>query len=217
MQPQPRVSPIKITENPDAYDCLDVVLAKIYNQDSSACLAALKELDELIKDHEKVQLLGQRMDQLLTSCYMQYRHILNTKLKTDNSNSNNNPDNNNETMRLLQYLSMVLMSTYHHADLVKGATWAPLHDLLQMIIGVLLEPATGRLPQGEQLIRTLNVLVVKIIERSEHTQVNTVFPYKVCTVSAAYTGELGTGHFLRYKRKSGLSDYGLSGGHCNVI
>ena len=35
-----------------------------------------------------------------------------------------------------------------------------------------------------------------------------------CTVPAAYTGELGTGHFLRYKRKSGLSDYGLSGGHC---
>ena len=61
------------------------------------------------------------------------------------------------------------------------------------------------------------------------------------TVSAAYTGELGTGHFLRYKRKSaltgdfyfkirfwgfknlrykrksGLSDYGLSGGHCTVF
>ena len=58
------------------------------------------------------------------------------------------------------------------------------------------------------------------------------------TVSAAYTGELGTGHFLRYKRKSvltgdfyfkngfwgfknlrykrksGLSESGLSGGHC---
>ena len=25
------------------------------------------------------------------------------------------------------------------------------------------------------------------------------------TVSAAYTGELGNGHFLRYKRKSGLT------------
>ena len=60
------------------------------------------------------------------------------------------------------------------------------------------------------------------------------------TVSAAYTGELGTGHFLRYKRKSdfsgnfyfknrfwgfkklrykrksGLSGYGLSGGHCKL-
>ena len=56
---------------------------------------------------------------------------------------------------------------------------------------------------------------------------------KAITVSAAYTGELGTGHFLRYKRKSALTgDFyfkirfwgfknlrykrksGLSGGHC---
>ena len=63
----------------------------------------------------------------------------------------------------------------------------------------------------------------------------------IYTVSAVYTGELGTGHFLRYKRKSaltgdfyfkirfwgfknlrykrksGLFDYGLSGGHCTVL
>ena len=29
--------------------------------------------------------------------------------------------------------------------------------------------------------------------------------YLQCTVSAAYTEELGTGHFLRYKRKSALT------------
>ena len=64
--------------------------------------------------------------------------------------------------------------------------------------------------------------------------------FNLFTVTAAYTGELGTGHFLRYKRKSaltgdfyfkirfwgfknlrfkrksGLSDYGLSGGHCTI-
>ena len=64
---------------------------------------------------------------------------------------------------------------------------------------------------------------------------------KIFAVSAAYTGELGTGHFLQYKRKSGLtgdfyfkngfwgfknlhykrksglSDYGLSGGHCMYV
>ena len=58
---------------PEAYEALDVVLAQIMNQDSTTCIGALRQLDELIKDKEKVQLMSQRMDQLLSGCYMQYR------------------------------------------------------------------------------------------------------------------------------------------------
>ena len=58
---------------PEAYEALDVVLAQILNQDSTTCIGALRQLDELIKDKEKVQLMAQRMDQLLGGCYMQYR------------------------------------------------------------------------------------------------------------------------------------------------
>ena len=68
----------------------------------------------IIKDDEKVVLLGSRMDQLLTACYMQYRHVLNNKMRTDNAASNAK-----EVMRLFQYLTMVLMSTYHHSELTR--------------------------------------------------------------------------------------------------
>ena len=44
------------------------------------------QLDELIKDKDKVLLLGERMDPLLVSCYMQYRNVLYNKLRTDNAN-----------------------------------------------------------------------------------------------------------------------------------
>ena len=40
------------------------------------------------KDDDKVALLGSRMDQLLTACYMQYRHVLHNKMRTDNAASN---------------------------------------------------------------------------------------------------------------------------------
>ena len=64
-----------LTDMPEAYEALDVVLAQILNQDAGVCISALKQIDELIKDTEKVKLLGagQRMDQLLQACYMQYR------------------------------------------------------------------------------------------------------------------------------------------------
>ena len=62
---------------------------------AAQCISALAQLDELIKDKEKVGLLGERMDPLLTSCYIQFRHILNNKLKTDNANPK-------EVLRLFQ-------------------------------------------------------------------------------------------------------------------
>ena len=67
------------------------------------------------------------MDQLLTACYMQYRHVLNNKMRTDNCNAK-------EVMRLFQYLTMVLMSTYHHAELTRSASTSALHDLFHVII-----------------------------------------------------------------------------------
>ena len=73
------------------------------------------------------------MDQLLTACYMQYRHVLNNKMRTDNAASNAK-----EVTRLFQYLTMVLMSTYHHADLTKKASAEALHDLFQVIVQILL-------------------------------------------------------------------------------
>jgi len=54
----------RLTDMPEAYEALDVVLAQIFNQDPQTCISALSQLDELMKDSEKVELLGQRMDQV---------------------------------------------------------------------------------------------------------------------------------------------------------
>merc|ERR1719507_369479 len=157
-----------LSEMPEAYEALDVVLAQILNRDSTTCIGALRQLDELIKDKEKVQLMSQRMDQLLSGCYMQYRHVLKNKMKTDNCDPG-------EVMRVFQYLTMVLMSMYHNGDIPKTASPAAIHDLVHAIISVLLEPEVAGFPQGAQLIRALNVLTVKIVDRSDHTNITSAF------------------------------------------
>ena len=158
-----------ITENSNALEALDVILSQVFDKDASTCISALSQLDEFIKDEEKVVLLGigKRMDQLLTACYMQYRHVLNNKMRMDNAASNAK-----EVTRLFQYLTMVLMSTYHHADLTKKASAEALHDLFQIIVSILLEPKVEQLSDGAQLLRALNVLTVKIIDRSDHTNIS---------------------------------------------
>jgi cytoskeleton-associated protein 5 len=165
MMQQPRAN---LSEMPEAYEALDVVLAQILSQDSTTCIGALKQLEELIKDKDKVLLMSHRMDQLLSGCYMQYRHVLNNKMKTDNCDPS-------DVMRIFQYLTMVLMSMYHHAEITRTASTSAIHDLVHVIICVLLEPDVAGYPQGSQLIRALNVLTVKIVDRSDHTCITSAF------------------------------------------
>ena len=40
-----------------------------------------------------------------------------------------------------------------------------LHDLVNVIVLILLEPGVADLPEGGQLVRALNVLTVKIVDR----------------------------------------------------
>merc|ERR550532_3079938 len=155
----------RLLASQEAQQAVNAVIAQVYSNDTQVSLAALGQLDELMKDNEKVELLGPAIDHLFSMCCMQYRYVLQTKMKVDNANGK-------EVMRLLQYLTMVLMSLYGHRELVKRASSAVLHDLVNVIVLILLEPGVAELPEGSQLVRALNVLTVKIVDRSEHNAVS---------------------------------------------
>jgi len=155
----------RLIHNQEAHQAVNAVIAQIFSTDTNVSITALGQLDELMKDNEKVELLGPCIDHLFSMCCMQYRYVLQTKMKVDNANGK-------EVMRLLQYLTMVLMSMYGHRDLVKKATVQVLHDLVNVIVLILLEPSVPDLPEGGQLVRALNVLTVKIVDRSDHNAVS---------------------------------------------
>jgi hypothetical protein len=55
---------MNLIESPEAFEALDVVLAQIMSKDAAASTLALSQIDELIKDKEKVVLLAERIDQV---------------------------------------------------------------------------------------------------------------------------------------------------------
>ena len=87
----------------------------------------------------QVEWLGPAIDHLFSMCCMQYRYVLQTKMKVDNANGKEvgsttipikytfgeqSMQEIFQVMRLLQYLTMVLMSLYGHRELVKRASSA---------------------------------------------------------------------------------------------
>ena len=136
----------RLVGNQEAYQAVNATIAQIFTPDTGASISALGELDELMKDNEKVELLHNCIDHLLSMCCMQFRHVLDTKMKVDNVNGK-------EILRQLQYLTMVLMSLYGHRDIVKKASMQVLHDLINIIVLLLLEPSVPDMPDGAQLVR----------------------------------------------------------------
>lgn len=78
-------------------------------------------------------------------------------------------------MRIFKYVTMVLMSVYQQTELTCKASVSSLHDLVHIIISILLDDQVQKLPDSSQLIRALNILTVKIVERSDHTNIASAF------------------------------------------
>jgi len=150
--------------NPEAYQAVNGVIAQVFNTDTQTSITALSQLDELMKHSDKVELLAPCVDHLFSMCNMQYRYVLQSQMQVDNAQSD-------KVIKQLQYLTMVLMSLYGHRDIVKKASTQVLHDLIHVIVCLLLEPKVSSLPEGGQLVRALNVITVKIVDRSEHNAV----------------------------------------------
>merc|ERR1719320_689013 len=117
----------RLIHNQEDHQAVNAVIAQIFSTDTNVSISALGQLDELMKDNEKVELLGPCIDHLFSMCCMQYRYVLQTKMKVDNANGK-------EVMRLLQYLTMVLMSMYGHRDLVKKALEVLIENDVDLII-----------------------------------------------------------------------------------
>ena len=70
-------------------------------------------------------------------------------------------------MCCLQY--RYVLQTKMKMDLVKRASTAVLHDVVNVI---LLEPGVADLPEGGRLVRAVDVLIIKIVDRSGHNAVS---------------------------------------------
>ena len=62
--------------NQEAYQAINATIAQVFTTDTQTSISALAELDELMKDNEKVELLENCIDHLFSMCCLQFRHVL---------------------------------------------------------------------------------------------------------------------------------------------
>ena len=69
--------------NQEAYQAINATIAQVFTTDTQTSISALAELDELMKDNEKVELLENCIDHLFSMCCLQFRHVLQVTIYFD--------------------------------------------------------------------------------------------------------------------------------------
>lgn len=154
--PMTRVSPA------DASATIGVVIAQITSTDILTCIQALAQIDELLKDEERARLLGGHIDQLMLHISMQFRMTLSTHM-------NNDDVPKEEVVRLYRCLLGTLLALTQNPFLATKTSKDILKDLFNSLITILLDQRLSLLHDGPQVVRSVNVMIVKIMEKSDYT------------------------------------------------
>lgn len=145
----------------DAKSAVDLVISQIASSDINTSLQSLHQIDEVLKDAEKCEALHQHVDHLLIACTLQLR-VAYTKHMSENEMSR-------EVIRLYRCLLATLISLCKCSGLIREATRDVLKDLISILVTVLLDNRLNDVQDGQEIIRAVNVTVVRIVEQADVT------------------------------------------------
>ena len=74
-------------------------------------------------------------------------------------------------LRLINCLTDTMLAVFSSAPLARSVSRSSLKQLMQVLITVLSDDRLAALEDGPQILRAINILMVKVIEMSDQTYV----------------------------------------------
>ncbi|KAG1678360.1 Cytoskeleton-associated protein 5 [Nymphon striatum] len=148
----------------DATATMDFVISQIASNDIRKSICALAQIDELLHDAEKAESMVTCVDKLLLTASVQYRMVYNRYMSDPNTSKY-------EVIKVYRMLTTTLVSLFQNNILAKAATTDILRDLILNLLTVLLDGRLNSIDDGPLISKSINILMVKVVEKSDHTNV----------------------------------------------
>ncbi|ESO97492.1 hypothetical protein LOTGIDRAFT_228176 [Lottia gigantea] len=140
------------------------VISQITNKNINTCIQALAQIDEVLKDKERSEILIEHVDQLVLLLSMQFKMVYSTCMGDESTSKD-------DVIRLYRCLLCTLLATFQHEELAKKVSKDILKDTLNSLVTILLDSRLMDLDEGPQVVRTVNVTVIKIVENADYTNI----------------------------------------------
>lgn len=177
---------LRMAKSTDAATTISMVISQITSADITLCIQALAQIDEVLKEEGRAEVMGNHVDQLLLSMSMQMKMVYSTHM-----GSKSTPKDN--VIRLYRCLFGTLLALFQNPSLAAKASKDILKDLIHNLVTILLDNRLAELDEGPQVIRSVNVMVVKIVEKADHTAVMSAL---ITLLQDCVASEMCSGKFL---------------------
>ncbi|KAM6980607.1 cytoskeleton-associated protein 5-like [Aplochiton taeniatus] len=143
---------------------INQVISQVASGDTMTSMQAVTQLDEVLRQEDKAEVLVGHVDQLLRATSLQLRLALSTHL-TD-------PHLPREQLSGLYSCVMGLTMTLLGVErLAKEASTGVLKELVQVLLTMVLDPRIRDLQDGRQITTSVNVLLGRLFDKGNQTNI----------------------------------------------
>ncbi|XP_053175118.1 cytoskeleton-associated protein 5 isoform X3 [Scomber japonicus] len=143
---------------------INFVISQVASGDINTSIQALAQIDEVLRQEDKAEVMSGHIDQFLIATFMQLRLLYNTHMADDRLDKR-------DIFKLYSCIIGNMLSLFSMEPLAREASMGVLKDLMHGLITLLLDPRVEDIEEGQQLIRSVNLLVIKVMERSDQTNI----------------------------------------------
>ncbi|KAK5620752.1 Cytoskeleton associated protein 5 [Crenichthys baileyi] len=165
MIPEPKirsVSPHFDDLHSSTASTINFVISQVASGDIGTSIQALAQIDEVLRQEDKADVMSGHIDQLLIATIMQLRLINSTHLADDRVDKK-------DLIKLYSCIMGNMLSLFSMETLAKEASMGVLKDLMHSLITLMLDSRVEDVEDGTQVIRSVNLLVIRVLEHSDQT------------------------------------------------
>nr|XP_032630954.1 cytoskeleton-associated protein 5 [Chelonoidis abingdonii] len=165
--PEPKiraVSPHFDDMHSNTASTINFVISQVASGDINTSIQALAQIDEVLRQEDKAEAMSGHIDQFLIATFMQLRLIYNTHMADEKLDKD-------EIVKLYSCIIGNMISLFQMESLAREASTGVLKDLMHGLITLMLDSRVEDLEEGQQVIRSVNLLVVKVLEKSDQTNI----------------------------------------------
>lgn len=143
---------------------INFVISQVASGDINTSIQALAQIDEVLRQEDKAEVMSGHIDQFLIATFMQLRLIYSTHMADDRLDKK-------DLFKLYSCIIGNMLSLFSMESLAREASVGVLKDLMHGLVTLMLDGRVEDAEDGQQLIRSVNLLVIRVLENSDQTNV----------------------------------------------
>uniref|UniRef100_A0A3Q3VRP5 TOG domain-containing protein n=1 Tax=Mola mola TaxID=94237 RepID=A0A3Q3VRP5_MOLML len=141
---------------------INFVISQVASGDINTSIQALAQIDEVLRQEGKAEVMSGHIDQFLIATFMQLRLIYSTHMADDHLDKT-------DIIKLYSCIIGNMLSLFSMESLAREASMGVLKDLMHGLITLMLDGRVEDIKDGQQVIRSVNLLVIRVLEKSDQT------------------------------------------------